>query len=356
MSGDFVIEATDLGSPVKIPRTFGRYTFHSMLGTGSSSVVCLVCESRTKQFFAAKVVDRESLIKEGRLEYFERELRIMSTMQHPNILNLLDVFYLQDVIIMILDYCSNGDLLTYIYQHGTLGLPTIRSMLHQFVTALDYLHSRGIAHRDLKPENILIDENNNVKLADFGLTKEKQTGKMMQTMCGTMYYTAPEVLLHRQYDGRKADIWSVGVITSLLVHGSLPWRSEDDVGILRDICSADVTLAEDLPEMIHSFIMACLQLNPNKRATTQDLLKTQLLAEVAKPPRSVKLTQVTEQPRGSQPRIGKPNQSIRKIYVRPIRTVQSQRLAPGRFFITDVAKQRKAGQAIGITPSLRLPK
>ena len=354
MSSNFVVEATDDGSPVRIPRTFGTYKYVRTLGTGSTSVVCLVEESKSKTLFAAKVVERSFIVRFRRLEYLERELRVMGTLQHPYIVRLVDVFYLDEVIIMIMDYCEHGDLLSFVYQNGTPSLPQLRTILFQLVSALDYLHSRGLAHRDLKPENLLVDSNCDVKVADLGLAKENQKDAMMQTVCGTMYYTAPEVLAERDYDGCRADIWSIGVIASLLAHGALPWTSEDEVGIKRDIINGDVRLSDDLPDMVHSFITACLQMNPEDRATTKDLLKMPLIRDVGKMMKTVRLKQVVAQPRGSQPKIMKGTPSVRRIYVRPIRTVQSQRLAPGRYF-TDLAKPKKEN-AISITPSLRLPR
>lgn len=105
-----------------------------------------------------------------------------------------------------------------------------QQIAHQLATAIYYLHSFGIAHRDLKPENILMvcpDENSDIKIVDFGLSKTFGPGETCKEPFGTLCYVAPEILLQRSYD-KSVDLWSLGVITHLMLSGTLPFDDQDD--------------------------------------------------------------------------------------------------------------------------------
>jgi carbon catabolite-derepressing protein kinase len=94
------------------------------------------------------------------------------------------------------------------------------------MSAVDYTHRHKIVHRDLKPENLLLDDNNNVKIADFGLSNLLEDGKFLKTSCGSPNYAAPEVIAGRVYAGPEVDIWSCGVILYVLLCGRLPFDDE----------------------------------------------------------------------------------------------------------------------------------
>ena len=109
-----------------------------------------------------------------------------------------------------------------------------RKYFQQLISAVDFCHSRGVTHRDLKPENLLLDENEDLKVSDFGLSAlpdQRRSDGMLLTPCGTPAYVAPEVLKKKGYDGSKADIWSCGVILFALLSGYLPFQGEN---VMRD--------------------------------------------------------------------------------------------------------------------------
>jgi serine/threonine protein kinase len=98
-----------------------------------------------------------------------------------------------------------------------------RRIFQQVISAIEYSHLHRMAHRDLKPENLLLDEDNNIKLIDFGLANSMKDGASLSTACGSPNYAAPEVISGTAYGGQDVDVWSCGVILYAMVYGNLPF-------------------------------------------------------------------------------------------------------------------------------------
>ena len=195
---------------ISIPIHFGRYDYIRSIGSGSFSVVALVNERGTNNQFACKICSRQHLMQKNIFDRFEREVRIMQSFNHPSLVALYDVVYDQNLIYLIMEYCQNGELFQVIANNGRLDEDSARRIFIQIVSGMVYIHSRGIAHRDLKPENVFVDAESNIKLGDFGLSHDRNGNHLLSTLCGTLYYSAPEIINHQNYDGAKADIWSLG--------------------------------------------------------------------------------------------------------------------------------------------------
>jgi serine/threonine protein kinase len=273
-----VREATDTGLVIEIPRTFHQYTYISTLGCASSSIVLLVSDSRGNTF-AAKVVSRDGLVSEGRLEYFEREIRLLEFVRHPNIVRLVEVVYLANNIVLIMEYCEQGDLFDYLLQKGPLRPSIIRAFVYQILKALECLHEKGYAHRDLKPENIFIDKDSRIKIGDLGLAKSSGSEGMLSTMCGTLYYTAPEVLEGESYDGRKSDIWSIGIIIYVMALRVLPWSGQDSAVVSNEIINGKIRFPPDFPMEMANIVQMCTTRSPMQRPTAAQLLDLPWLSE-----------------------------------------------------------------------------
>ncbi|KAH0794635.1 CAMK family protein kinase [Histomonas meleagridis] len=115
-----------------------------------------------------------------------------------------------------MEYAQNGELFNFLVRKKKLSVELAMDFFRQIVLAIEYLHWHGICHRDLKPENILLDSNNQIKVADFGFARWVKHN-ITETSCGSPHYAAPEVIKGTPYDGRKADIWSLGVILYALL-------------------------------------------------------------------------------------------------------------------------------------------
>ena len=274
-----VSESTDSGVVVNIPRFIRNYVYVRTIGSGASSVVVQLEDVRTHALFAGKVVPRSLLSHPQRLQLFERELRLLQSLNHPHICSVEDVIYLPDIILIVMEHCANGDLLTYMIEHKYI-LPVIkRRMFYELCSAVAYLHSKNLAHRDLKPENVFIDEDLSVKLGDFGLARESEDGEMLTTLCGTLSYSAPEVIMRKDYDGKKADVWSLGIILFCLQVMAMPWTSTNTSEVSEQVINAEIDIPPTVSRQVADVILACMKKNPDDRPTVAEIMKMEWLRD-----------------------------------------------------------------------------
>lgn len=158
----------------------------------------------------------------------------------------------------------------------------VQKIFTQLVGAVSYVHNLSCVHRDLKLENILLDKNENVKLCDFGFTREYE-GKSnhLQTFCGTICYSAPEMLKGEKYAGEKVDVWSLGVILYALLCGELPFDDDDDNVTRTKILSSEPKWPDHMPADAKSLIAGLLSKRPLLRPSLADTLAHSFLAEYA---------------------------------------------------------------------------
>jgi len=155
---------------------------------------------------------------------------------HPNIVCLRDLYDAGEKFLFVMELVTGGELFDRIVEKGCYTEDHAKQLVKKIVSGVAYLHSNGIAHRDLKPENLLLKSKDNdfeVKIADFGLSSFIDSQKMMQTACGTPAYVAPEVLKSSGGYDKEVDLWSVGVITYILLCGFPPFHAESVRGLLQ---------------------------------------------------------------------------------------------------------------------------
>uniref|UniRef100_A0A8C5L9A5 BR serine/threonine kinase 1 n=1 Tax=Jaculus jaculus TaxID=51337 RepID=A0A8C5L9A5_JACJA len=194
----------------------GPYRLEKTLGKGQTGLVKLGVHCITGQKVAVKIVNREKL-SESVLMKVEREIAILKLIEHPHVLKLHDVYENKKYLYLVLEHVSGGELFDYLVKKGRLTPKEARKFFRQIVSALDFCHSYSICHRDLKPENLLLDEKNNIRIADFGMASLQVGDSLLETSCGSPHYACPEVIKGEKYDGRRADMWSCGVILFALL-------------------------------------------------------------------------------------------------------------------------------------------
>jgi carbon catabolite-derepressing protein kinase len=150
----------------------------------------------------------------------------------------------------VLEY-AGGELFNYIVAHGKMPEPQARKFFQQLISGIEYSHRLKIVHRDLKPENVLLDDDLNVKIADFGLSNQIQDGDFLKTSCGSPNYAAPEVIRGGLYTGPEIDVWSAGVILYVMICGRLPFEDEDVPTLFRKISG---TLSETVTRCLLSLV------------------------------------------------------------------------------------------------------
>jgi carbon catabolite-derepressing protein kinase len=173
-------------------------------------------------------------------------------------------------IIMVLEYAGT-ELFDYIVSHGKLTEDKARRFFQQIVCAIEYCHRHKIVHRDLKPENLLLDENLNVKIADFGLSNIMTDGNFLKTSCGSPNYAAPEVISGKLYAGPEVDVWSCGVILYVLLCGRLPFDDDYIPALFKKIATGNYYTPPYLSPGAVRLIRRMLVVNPVQRITIQEI-------------------------------------------------------------------------------------
>ena len=188
---------------------------------------------------------------------------------------------------------TGDELYNYLLRHGQLHTDKVQKIFTQLVGAVSYVHNLSCVHRDLKLENILLDKNENVKLCDFGFTREYEAKiSHLQTFCGTVCYSAPEMLKGEKYAGEKVDIWSLGIILYALLTGELPFDDDDEMVTKHKILSTEPKYPATLPTDAKALIAQLLSKRPLHRPTMADVLTNPFLAAHAPAQQAIlKLTQ-----------------------------------------------------------------
>ncbi|EPY52597.1 CAMK/CAMKL protein kinase Ppk16 [Schizosaccharomyces cryophilus OY26] len=215
----------DLIAMITNPRTsiIGTYRIESVVGEGSFGKVYLAVHLLTN----TKVVLKSSSRKQAVI--LAREIHHHRRLLHPNITRLYEMICVEDRIYLAMEYCPNGELYEYVSRQEVLDEHTTCRLFWQLCCAIKYLHTQGCVHRDLKLENIFLDKNFDVKIGDFGFSRDTDCSRrtFMSTRCGTVAYCAPEVVLGQKYIGECADIWSLGIIMYAMLVGRLPFDEDD---------------------------------------------------------------------------------------------------------------------------------
>ncbi|XP_023684495.2 SNF-related serine/threonine-protein kinase-like isoform X1 [Paramormyrops kingsleyae] len=221
----------------------GLYDLDKTLGRGHFAVVKLARHVFTGEKVAVKVIDKTKLDSVATGHLFQ-EVRCMKLVQHPNIVRLYEVIDTQTKLYLILELGDGGDMFDYIMKHEEgLSEELAKRYFAQIVHAISYCHRLHVVHRDLKPENVVFFEKQGlVKLTDFGFSNKFQPGKKLTTSCGSLAYSAPEILLGDEYDAPAVDIWSLGVILFMLVCGQPPFQEANDSETLTMIMDCKYTV------------------------------------------------------------------------------------------------------------------
>ncbi|OAD58973.1 Calcium/calmodulin-dependent protein kinase type 1 [Eufriesea mexicana] len=235
--------------------------------TGAFSEVRLA-ESKEKsgQMFAVKIIDKKAL--KGKEDSLENEIRVLRRLTHPNIVQLLETFEDKHKVYLVMEL---------IVEKGSYTEKDASGLIRQVLEAVDYMHDQGVVHRDLKPENLLYyspDEDSKIMISDFGLSKMEDSG-IMATACGTPGYVAPEVLAQKPY-GKAVDVWSIGVISYILLCGYPPFYDEIDANLFAQILKGefefDSPYWDDISDSAKDFIHKLMCVNVEERYTCKQAL------------------------------------------------------------------------------------
>ncbi|XP_041095030.1 death-associated protein kinase 2 isoform X2 [Polyodon spathula] len=258
------------------------YEIGEVLGSGHYGTVRLVREKGSGTDYAGKFLKIRKC-KSSRLgldrEDVEREVEILQALQHPNIMALRDVFESKSELVLILEMIRGGELFDFIAEKEMLSEDDAIQFMKQILQGVGYMHSKHIAHFDLKPENIMLLEKDvpqpHIKLIDFGLAHRIEEGVEYKSLSGTPQYIAPEVINYERLS-EAADMWSLGVITFILLSGTSPFQGDTDEETLTNIVSLTYEFDEQhfsqTSAMAKDFIQSLLVKEPSDRMTAVESL------------------------------------------------------------------------------------
>jgi len=273
-----------------------------VLGTGTFSTVRVATHKDTGMQYAVKAINLTN-IQPQTLTRLRREIQVLRSLNHKNIIQLYEIFEEDGMLLMIMELCTGGELWHFlqrveIFPNGekfyytpkgervTLTEKEVAKLIRGIVDAIHYCHSRGVSHRDLKLENLMFsdnDESADVKLIDFGFSKLFKGGNTMYAVLGSPYYVAPEVLRARPPTADKlglgygcaCDMWSIGVIAYMILCGQAPFDGETDQERLTAVKRGvfKYPAHAKLSPSAASFVNGLLCVDPTKRLTARSALE-----------------------------------------------------------------------------------
>ncbi|KRF82805.1 uncharacterized protein Dvir_GJ23554, isoform G [Drosophila virilis] len=247
-----------------------RFDIIKKLGQGTYGKVQLGINKETGQEVAIKTIKKCKIEAEADLVRIRREVQIMSSVQHPNIIHIYEVFENREKMVLVMEFAAGGELYDYLSERKVLSEEEARRIFRQVATAVYYCHKHKICHRDLKLENILLDEQGNAKIADFGLSNVFDDQRLLGTFCGSPLYASPEIVEGTPYQGPEVDCWSLGVLLYTLVYGSMPFDGSNFKRLVKQISQGDYYEPRK-PSRASTLIREMLTVSPQKRATIEQI-------------------------------------------------------------------------------------
>ncbi|KAM1779695.1 hypothetical protein ACFX12_041048 [Malus domestica] len=267
-------------------RLIGDYILGPKVGSGSFAVVW---RSRHRQLgieVAVKEIDKTQLSPKVS-DNLLKEISILSTINHPNIIRLFEAIQSKDRIYLVLEYCDGGDLAAYIHRQGKVSETVARHFMRQLAAGLQVLQEKHLIHRDLKPQNLLlsttVEDTPLLKIGDFGFARSLTPQGLADTLCGSPLYMAPEIIKSQKYDA-KADLWSVGAILFQLVTGKPPFDGNSQLQLFQNIVtSTELRFPQGALEELHpDYIDLCrslLRQNPVERLSFMEFFNHKFLRD-----------------------------------------------------------------------------
>ena len=250
-------------------KKLGPYSVMERIGLGGMATVYKAYHEAMDRYVAIKVLSHDH---PEFLKRFDREAKTVAKLQHPHILPVFDYGEYERVSYLVMPYIASGSLKEYIRQGPPLNLDEIARIFTQLCEALDYAHNAGVLHRDIKPDNVMFDDNGNVLLADFGLTRLMESdideGLTGSGIVGTPFYLSPEQAQEQPLDARS-DIYSLGIMLYEMVTGRVPFIANTAVNVIlshvNDTPEKPKKFRSDLPQAAEEVILKALEKQPKNR-------------------------------------------------------------------------------------------
>ena len=237
-----------------------------LLGKGSFGKVVLVKRFDSDKIYAMKIINKNLINTQTKVNHTKIERIILEKLNHPFIAKLQYAFQQENHLYLITEFLQGGDLFFHLTREKCFKEVKVKFYAAQIFLAIDYLHKNGYIYRDLKPENILLDNKGYIKLTDFGLCKliTNENINEKYTICGTLSYIAPEILMGKSYD-YSVDWFSFGVVIYVLLCGEYPFESKKEPKYDEKVYKQKVKYPEKMSNEAKDIISKLLEIKPRKR-------------------------------------------------------------------------------------------
>lgn len=269
-----------------------RYKVEKMIGKGSFARVYLAKNLESQELFAIKAFNKEYVSKKEKgVENIREEIEITWTLNHRNLIKMIELHESENSVYMVLELLEGGEIFSL--SGGVIQLDMALHILKELLRGVSYLHKMNIMHRDLKPENIVLKKkgvaikDNSIKIVDFGLSAFLDDQPHCFVKCGTPGYAAPEVIncasdTHIQYD-TKCDIFSLGIILFFMITGVMPYDGADFMEVLNNNRKGTINFSipelTDKPKVLLDLLRGMLEIDPKKRFSAGQSLESPVFAE-----------------------------------------------------------------------------
>ena len=258
-----------------------NYEIGKVIGKGAYATVKICKNKITQEKFAMKIYEKKILNDNIKKKCILREIEILKKLNHPNIVKLYDTI-ISDKNILLIQELVNGISLRDFYNKEIRNQKNISEKKYKILTlifkqifsAFDYIHKKNIFHRDIKLENILLTKNYEIKIIDFGFGLYNPRNYLQKFFCGTPNYMAPEIIMKKEYDGQKADMWSLGILLYKLFCADFPFKGKDEKDLYRHIIKGKYKIKEYVPDLIKIIIDKILRPKPYQRINCDQILQS----------------------------------------------------------------------------------
>ena len=258
-----------------------EYVLGRVIGRGGFATVYEAVRRDGGERVALKCVEVARMDELGLLARVRGEVTLHAALDHERVVRLYDSFEEDGLIVLVLELCGGGELYRRVRREGALGERETARVVRQLVQGLCYLHERGVVHRDLKLSNILLDDEGNVKIADFGMAVRVEAGGEQYTMCGTPNYISPEILA-RGAHGPATDVWTLGCVLYTCLVGRAPFECEQVADTLKRVAAVDYALPATLSHEAVDLLQLLLRPQPGERASLEAVLRHAFLRPAAR--------------------------------------------------------------------------
>lgn len=261
-----------LNASTKKVASIGLYQFGKAIGYGAFGKVKEAIHVVNGEKVAVKIIKKKKMKHENDFRQVQREIKLLSLLNHPNIVQLFEAIETEDAIYMIMEHVSGGELYDHILKRGRLSEPEARHFFRQILAGIHYCHSNHVVHRDVKPENILVTANNTIKIIDFGLSNQYKSGMLLESFCGSPAYCSPELLSQERY-GPVTDVWSTGITLYSMLTGGMPFKPSSPSEMKKIIQESEIMFPAHLSKGARDILSCMLVRDPQHRATVDVVAK-----------------------------------------------------------------------------------